>query len=341
MRTNSKIICTLGPASHSEKVICGMAKAGMAVARINFSHGDHQQHQKTIDAVRHVNKKKKTRIKLLQDLEGYRIRIGHLKKPIELKPKDRIRMSNVPQPPANVVPIDYTGVNCTLKKGLDVFVDDGLICLRVINSNKRSIHLEVINGGILKSRKGVNIPSLKLRSNILTEKDQEDISFGIKNEFDYVAQSFVRNKMDIKRVSQLLKPHLPRCRMIAKIENQEGIRNLDSISDACDGVIVARGDLGVSFPIYKIPMIQKEIINHCNRQQKMVITATQMLESMTHSPRPTRAEVGDVANAIIDGSNFVMLSGETAVGSYPVESVAMMKQVICYTEKAVRKSLMF
>ncbi len=341
MRTNSKIICTLGPASHSEKVIYEMAKAGMAIARINFSHGDHVQHQKTIDAVRHVNKKKKTRIKLLQDLEGYRIRIGHLKKPIELQPKDRIRMSNASNPSANVIPLDYTAANCTLKKGLYVFIDDGLICLRVTGSNNRSTYLEVINGGILKSRKGVNIPSLKLKSDILTEKDQEDIAFGIKNEFDYVAQSFVRNKMDIKRVSQLIRPHLPQCRMVAKIENRDGIKNLDSIVDACDGVIVARGDLGVSLPIYKIPMIQKKIINYCNRQEKMVITATQMLESMTHSPRPTRAEVGDVANAIIDGSNFVMLSGETAVGEYPEQSVSMMKQVICYTEKTIRKSLMF
>jgi len=341
MRTHTKIICTLGPASQTEKTIYEMAKEGMLIARINFSHGHYEQHQKIIDAIRQVNKKKKVKIRLLQDLEGYRIRIGHLKKPIVLKSKDRIKMSNRPHPPADVIPLDYTEKSCSLKKGLFVFVDDGLICLKVIGHRGKDIRLEVLHGGVLRSRKGVNIPSLKLKSNILTEKDQEDIAFGIQNEFDYMAQSFVRNKMDIKRVSQLVKPHRPQCRIVAKIENQEGIKNLDSIIDACDGILVARGDLGVSLPIYKIPMIQKEIINHCNRQEKMVITATQMLESMTHSPRPTRAEVGDVANAIIDGTNFVMLSGETAIGEYPVKTVAMMKQIICYTEKMVRKSLTF
>jgi pyruvate kinase len=216
---------------------------------------------------------------------------------------------------------------------MDVFIDDGNLQLRVIGRSKKGIRLEVIQGGILKSRKGVNIPKIKLKSDILTEKDKQDISFGIKNRVDYIAQSFVRHKADIVRVTKLVESRLPDCKIIAKIENQDGLKNLSEIMHACDGIMVARGDLGVSLPIYQIPIFQKFIIRRCNAEKKWVATATQMLESMITNSRPTRAEVSDVANAILDGTDYVMLSGETAVGAFPVKCVRMMKDIINFTEK--------
>jgi pyruvate kinase len=208
-----------------------------------------------------------------------------------------------------------------------------MVCLRVVGHRGEKVELEVETGGYVSSKKGVNIPDMELKKNIITAKDEEDIAFGIENKVDYIAQSFVRNKQDILRVVNMVKPGLPDCKFIAKIENRDGVENIESITDACDGIMIARGDLGVSLPIYQIPFIQKDIIHLCSKKKQFVITATQMLESMTEHPRPTRAEVSDVANAILDGSDFLMLSGETAVGNYPVESVEMMCQIIEFTKK--------
>lgn len=333
MKRYTKIICTLGPASSEEPMITKMAIRGMDVARINFSHSDHAHHQGMIDQVREINQKHGFKIGVLIDLEGYRIRVGRFKKNIILPKNQIFYMSDDPYQGDNHIPFDYTEDIKTIEQGANVFIDDGKIHLRVIGHSGKKLKVRVIQEGLLKERKGVNIPSLKLQSNIMTPKDQTDLEFGIKNNVDHVAQSFVRNKKDIQRVIDMIKPRLSHCQVIAKIESEEGVKNIDSIIEACDGVMVARGDLGVSLPIYKIPVIQKYIIRHCNRRKKFSITATQMLDSMIENGRPTRAEVSDVANAILDGTDYVMLSGETAVGRYPSRSIQMMSQIIEYTER--------
>src|SRR3989338_933996 len=271
-----------------------MAQSGMNMVRLNFSHGDHRAHQALINTVRYVNRTHHQNIKILQDLEGYRLRVGALRHPSELIKYQQVWISS-DKNDTHAIPIDSDITLKQLKKGMDFFIDDGNIHLKVLGRSKKRINLEVYQGGTLKSNKGVNIPALKLKPNILTEKDRQDIAFGIKNKVDFIAQSFVRNREDILRVARLVKPRLPKCQIVAKIENQDGVKNLKKIMQSCDVIMVARGDLGVSMPIYQIPMIQKEIICECRRRKKMVITATQMLESMTVNSRPTRAEVTDVA----------------------------------------------
>ncbi len=230
------------------------------------------------------------------------------------------------------IPFDYHGQLGPIKNGHLIFIDDGNICLQVIGKKKNSVKLKVIIGGLLKSHKGINIPEAKLDFGSISQKDVEDIIFCEKNGVEYIAQSFVRTSKDIIDVRKLLKRG-SRCKVIAKIECREAIRNIDEIIDVSDGIMIARGDMGVSLPIYEIPVIQKIIIKKCNHAKKFVITATQMLESMTENFRPTRAEVTDVANAVLDGTDFVMLSSETAVGKYPVEAVKMMNNIIKFTEK--------
>ncbi|MCR4337736.1 MAG: pyruvate kinase [Candidatus Omnitrophica bacterium] len=326
-----KIICTLGPATQRKETLIKMAEEGMSIVRLNFSHGSHQDHQKFINIIRSINQEYHFGIKILQDLAGYRIRVGELKFPIELIKYQRVGMSHVKKSVPGTIPLDFDGDLKFFQTGMDVYIDDGKLYFKVVGHEDDVVILEVFQGGRLASRKGVNIPEMPLQANILTEKDRRDIEFGVKNHVDYIAQSFVRNREDIVRVIDLVKPRLPTCQIIAKIENKEGIENLESIMGACDGILVARGDLGVSLPIYQIPMIQKDIIHRCNAKQQMVITATQMLDSMTENARPTRAEVSDVANAILDGSDCVMLSGETAVGTFPVKAVRMMRQIVEYT----------
>jgi pyruvate kinase len=231
-----------------------------------------------------------------------------------------------------IIPFDYRGPLSSIKNGCQIFIDDGNIALEVIGRSKNRLRARVISGGLLKEHKGVNIPEAKLEFGRIGLKDVEDISFCEAHGVEYIAQSFVRTGRDILDVRKSLKPG-SRCRVIAKIENREGIKNIDEIIKASDGIMIARGDMGVSLPIYEIPFIQKMIIKKCNRAGKFVITATQMLESMTENLRPTRAEVTDVANAIIDGTDYVMLSAESAVGKYPVEAVAMMNNVIKFTER--------
>lgn len=329
----TKIICTLGPASNSESMLAKMASRGMNVVRINASHGDHAQHKQMLELVRKVNEKYGYKIGLLYDLAGYRIRIGKLKKKKTLEKNEVYYIANDDNEEGHHIPFDYEENVKNIKKGSFVFIDDGRLQLRVIGHVGKKLKVKVIQGGVLKQRKGVNIPNLKLSTNIMTEQDSEDLDFAIANGFNFIAQSFVRNRKDVQRVVEMVKPKLPNCKVIAKIENEEGVRNVESIAESCDGVMVARGDLGVTMPLYKIPILQKYIIHHCNQRKKISMTATQMLDSMIEEGRPTRAEVSDVANAILDGTDYVMLSGETAVGKYPSRSIQVMSQIVAYTEK--------
>jgi pyruvate kinase len=332
----AKIICTIGPASESVTVLRGMMRAGMDVARLNFSHGSDEAHQKRLDAIRALNKKYRRAIKILQDLEGYRIRMGRLKeqKPVLLKKRQVIFLTNkaiIGQ--NNIFSFDYEGKLGDIKTGSHIYIDDGTIVLLVKGRAGEYLKAQVVIGGFLKENKGINIPDTPLKFKGLTDKDKEDLRFGIKNKVEYIAQSFVRDKHDMLHLRNFLQHRLPGCKLIAKIENRQGVKNIDEILAVSDGIMIARGDMGVCLPIYEIPMIQKMIIAKCNRRKKMVITATQMLESMTENIRPTRAEVTDVANAVLDGSDFLMLSGETAVGAHPVEAVRMMDQIIAFTER--------
>jgi pyruvate kinase len=333
----TKIICTIGPASDSVTLLRNMILAGMDVARLNFSHGTHIQHKRRIKLIRQLNKKYRRHLKILQDLEGYRIRIGRLKgkKEVELKKRQIIYLSNQKiLDPDDVIPFDYEGNLKDIKNGGYIYIDDGNIALLVKTATKKYIKAKVVIPGQLKENKGINIPDVNLKFKGLTDKDKYDIEFGIRNKVDYIAQSFVRDKYDVMLIRDLIKTRLPDCQIVAKIENRQGIKNIDEIIKVSDGIMVARGDMGVSLPLYEIPMVQKEIIRKCNQAGKFVIVATQMLESMVENIRPTRAEVTDVANAVLDGANFVMLSAETAAGRYPVEAVKMMNQIIKFTEKS-------
>ena len=307
--------------------------AGMDVVRLNFSHGNHARHAEVIHLIRTLNKKYSRHLMILSDLEGYRIRIGKLKKEIPLKKRQALLLSNEAIPyDKNSVPFDYEGSLSDIRNGSFIYIDDGNIALKVKSRDKHCLQAEVIVPGVLKQYKGINMPDVNLRFSGLTDKDKKDIEFSVKNKVDYIAQSFVRSKNDILIFKDSVKDRHPDCKIIAKIENKDGIRNIDEIVEISEGIMIARGDMGVSVPIYEIAVIQKMIIMKCNRMKKMVITATQMLESMTENLRPTRAEVTDVANAFLDGSDYLMLSAETAIGKYPVESVNMMNQIIKFTE---------
>lgn len=332
-RAKTRIICTLGPASSTRSVLRQMTQAGMDVVRLNFSHGSYEHRIERIRTVRDLNKKHRRAVKIMGDMEGFRIRIGKLKHPLNLKKKDVLWLTQADVVGAGqTVPFDYQGELKDIKNGQHIFIDDGKICLQVTGRKSGALKTRVLIAETLKPRKGVNIPEAKLKFAGITAKDMQDIGFCVAHQVDYIAQSFVRSKEDILQVRGLLKNAGKQIKVIAKIENQDGIRNIDEIIKASDGIMVARGDLGISVPIYQVPMIQKMIIKKCNKAGKFVITATQMLESMTEYHLPTRAEATDVANAVLDGTDFVMLSGESAVGRYPVETVKMMDQIIKYTE---------
>ena len=331
----TKIICTLGPASASRTVLEKMIRAGMDVGRLNFSHGSPQDALKKIRIIRLMNMKYRRRIKLLGDLQGHRIRVGDLPAPILLEKNKELWLTqqNI-KGSQEKIPFDYQGPLRGIKNGQRIFLDDGNIALQVIGRARDHLKVRVIFGGWLQGHKGVNIPEARLEFGGISHKDVADISFCSEHGVEYVAQSFVCGKKDIQDVKKALGQG-SRCQVIAKIENREGIENIDEIIDVSDGIMIARGDMGVSLPVYEIPIIQKEIIKKCNRAGKFVITATQMLESMTENRIPTRAEVSDVANAIIDGTDFVMLSAESAVGKYPVETVGMMNTIIRFTEEYI------
>jgi len=337
----TKIICTIGPASDNVTVLRNMMLAGMDVARLNFSHRSHASHKYCIDLIRELNKKYNRRVEILQDLEGYRLRVGRFKhkKSIELKKRQQVILTNQDiARQRDVIPFNYEGSLNKMKPGSHIYIDDGNICLIIKSRTKEYLKAEVVIPGCLKENRGINIPDVALPFKGLTDKDRVDIQFGIENKVDYVAQSFVRNKNDIIQIKDIVKPNLPNCKIVAKIENRQGIKNIDEIIDVSDGIMIARGDMGVSIPIYEIPVVQKLIIKKCNQAKKFVITATQMLESMVENLRPERAEVTDVANAVLDGSDFVMLSAETAIGHHPVEAVRMMNQILKFTEASFKKN---
>lgn len=333
----TQIIATIGPVSSNYRVLRKMFAAGLDVIRLNFSHGTHAQHAEVIALVRRLNTKYRRRIRIMQDLEGFRIRVGRFRetRTRELKPQATLWLTNLETSSGlKTIPFDYKGDLTRIRRDQLIFIDDGNLILRVKESSKSSLKVVVVEGGILKERKGINMPGANLQFNAITDKDREDLQFSIEHKADYVALSFVRNARDVHQVAEFIKSRLPRCSIVAKIENREAIDNIDKIIEAADGIMIARGDMGVAIPIYEVPIVQKHIIRKCNAAGKFVITATQMLEHMTAHSRPTRAEVTDVANAILDGTDYVMLSGETATGRYPYESVAMMNEIIKFTEKS-------
>jgi len=332
------IVATLGPASSNYTVLRKMYTAGLDVVRLNSSHGSHKQHLDSIELVRRTNKKYRRHIRIMLDLAGFRIRVGRFKggKTRLLKNRTVVWLTNDAKASGpKTIPFDYEGDLGRIKPRQLVYIDDGNLILRVKSVSANSIKAVVVEGGILKERKGINIPGVDLEFEGITPKDKKDIEFGVRHKVDYIALSFVRDQNDVRQAAALIKPRLPNCRLVAKIENRQAIKEIDSIIEASNGIMIARGDMGVAVPIHEVPMIQKQIIRKSNAAGKFVITATQMLEHMTEHSRPTRAEVTDVANAIIDGTDFVMLSGETAIGRFPYQSVLMMNEIIKFTEKSM------
>ena len=326
----TKIICTMGPNTNDREVMKQLALSGMDVARFNFSHGDYEEHKGRLDILRSVREELGIPVAALLDTKGPEIRTGVVKddKKVTLtEGQEYVLTTREVLTDDRICFINYEKLHEDVVPGNKILIDDGLIALEVERVEDCEIHCRVLNGGELGSKKGVNVPNVKIKLPALTDKDKEDILFGIREGFDFIAASFVRTADAIREIRQILDEHDYEMGIIAKIENAEGIENLDEIIEAADGIMVARGDMGVEIPPEKVPYIQKTIIRKCNEACKIVITATQMLESMIRNPRPTRAEVADVANAVYDGTDAVMLSGETAMGKYPVEAVQMMAKI--------------
>ena len=336
MANKTKIVATIGPASIGKSNLRKMMAAGMNVARLNFSHGLHSEHQKVIDHIRSLSKEMKRPVGILLDLQGPKIRTGRLKegKPVLLKRSAVVKITtrDVEGGPEGIISCTYKGLPRDVHEGDSILIDDGMIELRVLSTQKDVVTCKVIQGGILKEHKGINLPGIPVSVPSLTEKDKRDLEFGIRAGVDYVALSFVRYAKDIKRIKAILAERNAAIPVIAKIEKPEAVSDLDSIVASADGVMIARGDLGVEMKPEEVPAIQKRIIKKAVAANRLVITATQMLENMIENPVPTRAEASDVANAIIDGTDAVMLSGETAVGKYPVKTVKMMSRIAAVTE---------
>jgi len=315
-----------------------MTHAGMDVARLNFSHGTPASHRLMIRRIREASRLARKPIAVLQDLEGYRIRIGELSRP-KLIQKNAFYefIPGLSVTGARSIPFDYAGPLDAIRLGSHIWADDGNLSFKVVRRTSRQVRVRAELAGWLKGRKGLNIENFRIPVKGMTQKDIRDLEIGIDGKVDYVAQSFVRSAQDVEHVRERLSGRVRGVRIIAKIESPEAVRRADEIVKAADGIMIARGDLGVSVPIYKVPLIQKMLIGLARRYRKFSITATQMLESMVEHPRPTRAEASDVANAILDGSNFVMLSAETAAGHYPVEATRIMEQIIQWTEGAARR----
>jgi pyruvate kinase len=338
MMRKTKIVCTIGPASRVYDVIEKLIRRGMNVARLNFSHGSYKEHLQVIENIRQASLKIGQPIAILQDLGGPKIRIGKIiKEPIFLKEGSSFILTN------RKVPGDEQEVSLTfpflpqkVKKGDCIFLADGTLELKVKEFTSTDIICRVVRGGKLTSHQGVNIPNISMDIPSLTEKDYQDILFGIKNKVDFIGLSFIRRAEDVLKVRKILKENkAEEISLIAKIEKKEAVDNLKEIIENSDGVMVARGDLGVEIPLENVPLVQKNIIKKCNFVGKPVITATQMLMSMMSNPRPSRAEVTDVANAILDGTDAIMLSEETAVGNYPLEAVETMNKIALRIEKAI------
>lgn len=336
----TKIICTMGPSTRDKEVVRALVENGMDIARFNFSHGTHEEQKKQLDLVKEVRQETGIPVALLLDTKGPEIRTGTLKggqKILLSEGQSFVLTTEETEGDQNKVHITYPGLPADVAPGVRILIDDGLLELEVTSVNQTEIACQVLNGGELGERKGVNVPNVKVGLPGITDKDREDILFGIEQGFDYIAASFVRSGEVIREIREFLDSHGGQdLDIIAKIENAEGIDNIDEIIQESDGVMVARGDMGVEVPAYKVPHRQKMIIRKCNEQYVPVITATQMLDSMMRNPRPTRAEATDVANAIYDGTDVIMLSGETAAGKYPVESLKMMVEIAENSEKHMR-----
>lgn len=330
----TKIVCTVGPASDNPETLAALIDMGMNVARLNFSHGDHESHGRTIKLIREIAERKGKPIALLQDLAGPKIRTGNIDDaPIVLHAGDEfILTTDKSARGPNRVYMNYEKLPQEVEPGDPVLLADGSVELVVERVNKNDIVCKVVDGGELSSRKGINVPGRSLSIAALTEKDKDDLAFGLEQDLDYVAMSFVRRKEDVTQIKSIIAAKGKRIPVIAKIEKHEALQNIDEILEAADGLMVARGDLAVETPLERVPLEQKMIIRKCNRAGKPVITATQMLKSMVDEPRPTRAETTDVANAVLDGTDAVMLSEETAVGSYPADAVETMVKIIKATE---------
>lgn len=336
VQKRTKIVATLGPASTNKKTLTAMIRGGVDVCRLNFSHGSQKDHLEAIKTIREINKEYGTNVGVLADLQGPKIRIGKMKeggallmtgKTITITTKEQIGDEN------NVY-ITYEEFPKDVKKDEIILLDDGKIQLKVIESNSLdTVSCEIIHGGILTSRKGVNLPNTKVSIPSLTDEDKDNLLFALSHDVEWVGMSFVRNAADMAKVKEIIEQQKKTARVIAKIEKPEAIDNIDEIIDISDGIMVARGDLGVEMPMEEVPILQKMIVKKCRNASKPVIIATQMLESMITTPRPTRAEVNDVANSVLDGADAVMLSGETSIGEFPEIVIDTMSKVIQHVEK--------
>ncbi len=337
----AKIVATLGPASDPLPVLAAMLEAGMDVARLNFSHGTHAEHARRLRRLRAAARAAGKAVAVLQDLQGPKIRTGSLEggRPVELKPGEPFTLTTQPRlGNARIVSTAFRNLPREVKPGNRILLSDGLIELRVERVEGSEVHCQVVSGGVLSEHQGINLPGCLLKMSALSVKDRKDLEFGIRHGVDYVALSFVRSAEDIHRVRRILRQARRSIPIVAKLEKPEAIERLEEILPVADAVMVARGDLGVELPPEEVPAIQKRIIARANALRVPVITATQMLESMTAHPRPTRAEASDVANAVFDGTDALMLSAETATGRFPVESVGMMSRIIQAAEAAMTAS---
>lgn len=332
----TKIVCTIGPVTESEEMIEKLITTGMNVARLNFSHGDHAEHKRRIDTIKKVRERLGRPVAIMLDTKGPEVRLGYFKDgKAELEKGQKFTLTiNDVQGDNTLCSITYKELPREVAAGSRILIADGVIELRVLDKNETDVICEVVNGGTLGDRKNVNIPGATSKLPAITEKDIADLVFGIENEVDFVAASFIRKATDVLEIRKVLEQNNgSNIQIISKIENQEGVDNLEDILRVSDGLMVARGDLGVEIPTEEIPMIQKLLIKRANELGKPVITATQMLDSMIRNPRPTRAEVTDVANSIIDGTDAIMLSGETAAGKYPIDAVSTMSSIAERTER--------
>ena len=335
----TKIICTMGPATDDDEVLKDLMRSGMDIARLNFSHGDHEEQLGRIKRIKKFREELNLPIAILLDTKGPEIRTGLLETDddVELVTGQEYTLTTRDIKGNNeITSITYAELPQDVEAGNTILIDDGLIGLKVKEiKDGTDIVCDVINGGLLGSRKGVNVPNVRVTLPSITEKDKADIEFGLENGIDFIAASFIRNAEAVEEIKDIIGAHNMHVGVISKIENMEGVENIDAIIDASAGIMVARGDLGVEVPAEEVPFLQKEIIRKCNDAFKPVVTATQMLDSMIRNPRPTRAEATDVANAIYDGTDAIMLSGETAKGKYPVEAVKMMAKIAKRTEEAI------
>ncbi len=331
----TKVVCTIGPASDSPEIISELILNGMRVARLNFSHGTHSEHEKKIHTIRKIAGDMGEPVAILQDLGGPKIRVGHIPDPgVRIEPgQDIILTTQTVEGSKQRISVSYPLLNEEVKAGDRILLADGFLELRVRSVIGSEIHGEVITGGVLTSHKGINLPTGTIRMPSMTDKDRNDLYFGLGHDVDYIALSFVRTAADIRNIKEIIRRENKHTPVIAKIEKHEAIAHFEDILDAADAIMVARGDLGVEIPLEEVPGIQKRLIQKANALGKPVITATQMLRSMVDAPRPTRAEASDVANAVLDGTDAVMLSEETATGNYPVQAVRYMIRIVAQTEK--------